>query len=256
MASDAAVVDDVPGSGGLLGVRRANELAAAGEPTLLLATPTTHVLLPLQRGDEGTPASAFIPLIGLGSAPNVLLVSRRLGVRDVAGLVERARAQPLTYASAGAGQTIHLCTALFCELAAVAMSHRPYDRGSATAYADLEAGVVHVYFDNVLACRDAIDAGIVVPLAVSADRRSPLLPSVPTLAECGFARHSLDLWFGVFGANMDGALRAAVESLVGDDRLTADLGALGLCGGPQGGPELARAIDASRPRWRAALDAA
>ena len=250
------VIENIPGDGGLRGIRRANMLAAAGEPTLFLSTPTSHILLPLRRCEEGTPAQAFAPLAGLGSAPNVLLVSRQLGVRDVAGLVERARQERLVYASAGTGQTIHLCTALFCRQAGIAMEHRPYDAGSATAYADIEAGRVHVYFDNVLACPGPVDAGIVVPLAVSADRRTRLMPSVPTLAECGFPRHSLDIWFGVFGANLDDAMRDRLASSRGDARLAAALDATGLSGGVSAGAELALTIEESRSRWREALDAA
>ena len=246
----AVQFENLPGGGGLRGLERANTLAAAGEPVLLLGTPTTHVLLPERTG--GTPHDRFAPLLGLGSAPNVLLVPPSLGVRDVAALIERARREPLVYASAGAGQTIHVCSAYFCELAGVRMSHRPYDGGSATAYADFSAGRVHVYFDSLLGCREHVASGEAVPLAVSAARRSAVLPRVPTLAECGFPAHALDVWLGVFAANATVGGAHAMD----DASLLAQLATLGLEGGPLDGGAFRAQVESSRKRWITALASA
>jgi len=141
----------------------------------------------------------------LPSGPNVLLASPRLGVGSEAELIERARAEPLTYASAGTGQTIHICSALFCKVAGVAMAHRPYAEGSAAPHEDLVAGRVHVYFDNLLGCLERVARGEAVALAVSDVERDPRMPDVPTLIECGFSEHALDVWLAVFGANLDAA---------------------------------------------------
>jgi tripartite-type tricarboxylate transporter receptor subunit TctC len=249
-------IENVPGAGGLKGVQRANELAAAGHAVLLLGTPSTHILLPARLGAAAAPAAAFDAVLGLGAAPNVLLVSPRLGVRSVAELIARARAEALVYASAGEGQTIHVCTALFCEQAGIAMTHRPYDAGSVNAYGDLTAGRVHVYFDNLLGCRDRIAAGDAVPLAVSSLRRSPLLPAVATLAELGFPDHALDVWLGVFGANLDAETVAGAAAARGDAVHAAELRAQGLDGGPAGADELAQAVARSMPAWSRALRAA
>ena len=249
-------LENLPGEGGLAGLRRANSLAAeGGDPVLLLGTPTTHLLLPARLGPDAAPDAAFAPLLGLGSAPNVLLASGRLGVDSVEGLVARARSETLVYASAGAGQTIDVCTAYFCALAGVGMMHRPYDSGSAHAYADLAAGRVHVYFDNVLACRDAIARGDVVPLAVSDRARSRRLPDVPTLVESGFPDHALDVWFGVFGTAFRAGRADRLEAAAADPRFAAALEAVGLSGGVAPAPALARQVLASAAGWRRALDA-
>ena len=256
-AGGAITLENLPGEGGLAGLRRANSLAAeAGDAVLLLGTPTTHLLLPGRLGADAAPDAAFVPLLGLGSAPNVLLASARLGVDSVAALVDRARGETLAYASAGAGQTIDVCTAYFCALAGIAMMHRPYDSGSVHAYADLAAGRVHVYFDNVLACREAIARGDVVPLAVSDRARSRLLPEVPTLAEAGFPEHALDVWFGVFGAAPPAGRIDRLDDAVADPGLAASLAAIGLSGGVSPGPALARQVLASAAGWRRALAAA
>lgn len=242
-------IENIPGAGGFAGVERANSLAAAGEPVLLLSTPTTHILLPARRGAHAAPSDAFKPVLGLGSAPNVLLVSAKLGVRSVDQLIARAHAGDLTYASAGAGQTIHLCTALFCAQAGIRMLHRPYDGGSASAYGDLIAGTVHVYFDNLLGCRERVERGEALALAVSSPLRSPHLPSIPTLVECGFPGHALDVWMGVFGSKPPAAGRFIIE-----DALAKDLGGLGLEGGPIDADALAARVQQSRSTWTRALD--
>ncbi len=231
-------------------MRRANALARSGEPVLLLGTPTTHVLLPARLGGEEAPDASFQPVAGLGSAPNVLLVSPTLGVSSVDRLVAKARTATLTYASAGTGQTIHVCTALFCAQAGVRMIHRPYDSGSATAYGDLAAGRVHVYFDSLLGCRERLARGDAVALAVSSRRRSIALPEVPTLAECGFPDHAMDVWLGVFAH----AWRAPGDTA--DPALATALAALGLSGGPTSAAVLAAEVAESAPRWRRALEVA
>jgi tripartite-type tricarboxylate transporter receptor subunit TctC len=239
--------ENLPGKGGVLGIERANGLAASGVPVLLLGTPTTHALLPARLGIEPDPR--FVPVLGLGTAPNVLLASPRLGVSSVAQLVERSRRECLTYASAGEGQTIHVCGAYFCELAGIAMTHRPYDGGSATAYADFVAGRVHVYFDSLLGCRERIAVGDAVPLAVSSARRSGALPEVPTLAECGYPGHVLDVWLGIFAANAS----LDTKRLAGDRAFAVRLHALSLEGGPLAGDAFALQVKDSRRAWERAL---
>ena len=232
-------IENLPGDGGARGVQRANSRITAGMSVMLLGTPSTHILLPARFGPIAAPSAKLRPIAGLGSTPNVLLVSPRLGIRSVGELVDRARTGKLVYASAGAGQTIHLCTALFCKQAAIEMEHRPYEGGSATAYEDLAAGRVHVYFDNVIGAIDHIVLGDAIPLAVSSFSRSDLLPDVPTLVACGFVDHALDVWLGVFGANLDEeTMRAATKA------------------GAIDGARLAREIEAGAPAWRRALEAA
>ena len=254
-------VENWPGAGGEAGVRRANALAVAGEAVLLLATPSTHLLLPARRGAEAAPSALLRALVGLGSAPNVLLIGtgdrpRTRGVRDsspVSALLARARVEPLVYGSAGAGQTIHLCSALLCELAGVCMTHRPFEGGSADAYAELAAGRVHLYFDNLLGCREAIARGEVEPLAVSAATRSPVLPDVPTLAECGYPDHALEVWFGVFGAGLPTALAQRLRPASADTVLASQLAHLGLEGGACDAADLPARMSASEAGWRRAF---
>jgi len=96
----------------------------------------------------------------------------------------------------------------------------------------------------------------VTPLAVSAERRTARLPHVPTLVECGFPRHSLDIWFGVFGAHLDDATGREIAAARGDGALVSRLQACGLSGPVTSGTTLAATIESSRASWRMALEAA
>jgi hypothetical protein len=144
-----------------------------------------------------------------------------------------------------------VCTALFCAQAGITMTHRAYDAGSATAYADLAAGNVHVYFDNLLGCRERIASGEVVALAVSSSARAPVLADVPTLQECGFD-HALDVWLTVFAGNLESKL----EALWDDPGLARELGALGLSEGPRSARLAEKEFADSKSAWLAALEAA
>ena len=171
-------------------------------------------------------------------------MSPKLDVGSVDELVARASVEELAYASAGTGQTIHLCGAWFAYLAGVRMRHVPYDGGSATAYPDLLAGRVHVYFDSLLGAREHIDSGAVRVLAVSSLARHPIVAHVPTLAECGFPEHALDVWLGVFATDSVG---------VASQPDAAALAQLGLRGGPTSAAALDSEIETSREHWLAAL---
>ncbi|MCC6869014.1 MAG: tripartite tricarboxylate transporter substrate binding protein [Burkholderiales bacterium] len=249
------IIENLPGAGGRFGVARANQLARSGIPTLLLGTPTTHILLRARLGEAAAPDDAFRPLIGLGSAPSVLLVSPRLGVRSVGELIARATRERLVYASAGAGQTIHVLTALFCRQAGIRMTHKPYDGGSAAAYPDLIAGRIHVYFDNLLGCRDMVAQGRVVPLAVSDAQRCHLLPEVPSLAEAGIRWQAPEVWLGVFCARCPDGFADPIVRTLRDVALADELRKLGLAGGPVGPEGMATQLESSTPEWRRALAA-
>jgi tripartite-type tricarboxylate transporter receptor subunit TctC len=210
------IVDNMPGEGGRSGAR-AGAMAAADGATLLFGTSTTQcIAAALWRNPGYRPIGDFAPVVLLGDAPNVLCVAATQPYRSVADVIAAARAAPgmLSYASAGFGQTIHLCGALFAALTATDLVHREFARGSMLAYPDLLAGRATMMFDNVLACLPDVRDGKLRALAVTGDVRSSCLPDVPTMEEAGVAGFGIDLWLGILApaAVPHGTLR----SLVGD----------------------------------------
>jgi tripartite-type tricarboxylate transporter receptor subunit TctC len=116
--------------------------------------------------------------------PNVLAVSNKLPVKNVAELVAYLKANPekVSYASQGNGSTSHLTAGMFMQLTGTKMTHIPY-KGTAPALVDLVGGNVDVFFDNLSSSAQFHIGNKIRILAVADDERSKALPQVPTLME-------------------------------------------------------------------------
>lgn len=251
----AVQYENLPGAGTAIGMRRAADAPADGY-TLMLGTSTTHALAPALRGDLGfEPARAFAPLCMIGWSPNLLL-SRRGLAAGVQELVALARARPgvLRYASAGAGQTIHLCAELFARLAGVALYHVPFERGSMDGLKALAAGRVDLMFDNVLAALPMLRERRIEALGVASSMPCATLPDLPTLAEAGVPGYSADIWLGLFTPaatprEVAEVLERDIATVLGQTDLVAELRALGLMLDVQSGGDFAAEIVQNARDW-------
>ena len=143
-------------------------------------------------------ARDFEPVALFANVPNILVVHPSVPAKTVKELIDYARAQPgkLSYASSGAGTSIHLSGELFKMLAKVDMVHIPY-KGSAPAMTDMIGGQVQVMFDNMPSALPHVKAGKLRALAVTSAQRSPSAPEVPTMGEAGVAGFDVQSWFGL-----------------------------------------------------------
>lgn len=254
------VIDNLPGDGAVTGMLEAARAPADGH-TLLFGTSTTHCIAPaLRRALPCDPHTAFAPLSLIGWAPNLMLARPGLA-RDAQALVALARAAPgkLRYASAGAGQTIHLCAALFARRAGITLTHVPYAAGSMAGLEDLMAGRVDLMFDNALAALPFVRARRVEALAVAASLALPELPGVPTLAEAGIPGCEADIWMGLFvpGATAPAIVRALAHDIaivLGHTDLIAELRGAGLMLDVVQGAACGEDIRANALAWRAIID--
>ncbi len=117
-------------------------------------------------------------------------------------LVAYAKANPgaVTFGSAGNGSSNHLSGELLKTFTKAPMQHVPY-KGSAAALTDVMAGNITYMFDILVTSMPQIRAGKVRALAITAPRRSPYIPEVPTMAVAGvpgFDKVGGNLWFGMF----------------------------------------------------------
>jgi tripartite-type tricarboxylate transporter receptor subunit TctC len=193
------VVDNKPGAGGTIG----SDFVAKSAPdgyTLLMATSSTHSIGPYLGKVPYDPQKDFTPIVYVGKATNILVVSPTLGVHSVRELIDYAKRNPgqLNYATSGIGSISHLTSEMFAAMAGIKLTHVPY-KGTQLSMPDLMSGQVAILFDSVLTAKPHLDAKRLVGLAVSSRERSPLVPEMPTVAESGLPGFDSWTWFGVFG---------------------------------------------------------
>ncbi len=191
-------VENRAGAGGNIGADAVAKAPADGY-TLLMGTVGTHAinvsLYPKMPYDA---VKDFAPVSLVAGVPNVLVAAPSFPVNSVKELIDAAKKAPdkVTFASSGSGTSIHLSGELFKQMAGVQMTHVPY-KGSSAALPDVISGQVNVMFDNAPSVMQHIKGGKLKAIAVTSSKRSPALPSVPTIAEAGFPSYEASSWFGV-----------------------------------------------------------
>jgi tripartite-type tricarboxylate transporter receptor subunit TctC len=168
--------------------------------TLSMGQLTPNAIAPALMANLPYNASRdFVPIILVGTSPNVLVVNPAVPVKDVAELVALAKSKPgkLTFASSGAGSLQHIAAEVFRSAAGVDLVHVPY-KGSGQAVIDLISGQVDMNFDSIPAVIQHVKAGKLRAIAVTAKKRASGLPEVPAIAESGYADYDLTTWWGLF----------------------------------------------------------
>lgn len=191
------VIENRPGAAGGLGSEQVAKAPADGY-TLLMATTSTHAILPVANPKLGYDAvKDFAPVGLVARAPNVLVVGPSLGVNSVDELLKLARSKPgqLTFASSGTGSITHLVGELFAASGGIKAMHVPYKTG-VQALPDVASGQVAFQFDSITWTVPQARAGKLRALAVTGPVRSPLAPELPTVAESGLPGFEGITWFG------------------------------------------------------------
>jgi tripartite-type tricarboxylate transporter receptor subunit TctC len=257
----SVIVENKPGSGGALGTGEAAKAAPDGY-TILLGTIATHALNVSVYGDlPYDPVTDFEPVIEFGTVPYVLVISKNLGPKTFDEFIEYAKAQerPLTYGSGGVGTANHLAGAFLGSSEGFEALHVPY-RGGADAITALLGGEVTYMFYPHLALLPHIDAGNLLPLAVTSKDRISSLPEVATLGELGVENFELSGWFGVYApagtpAEIVEKLHSELSAIIKTESVRDQLVAQGVDPASGSSEDLLNLMKADIERWRPVVEA-
>jgi tripartite-type tricarboxylate transporter receptor subunit TctC len=197
------VVENQSGGGGVVG-SLATARAAPDGYTLMVGYVGTHGTNPAVRKLPYDAIKDFTAIAMVGGTPNVMVVPPSVPASTLREFIAYAKANPgkLSYGSSGPGTLTHLAMEQLKVAAGVDLVHVPY-RGIGPAFADILGGQTQAMFPGLAAALPHIKAGKVKPLAVTGNKRHPLLPDVPTFAELGFEGFDGVQWYGIVGpANM------------------------------------------------------
>ena len=209
MTGQNVIIDNRPGAAGNLGTVIAARAAPDGHT--ILATTLPLVVNPgLYSNLEYDVMRDFTPVSLLAAAPFVMVVHPGVPAKSVREFISYVRARPgeLNYASAGSGTNLHVAAELFKNLAKLKIVHVPY-KGGGPALAAMLGGETQVSFIGILPAVQNIRSGRLRALGVTALKRSPGLPDLPTIAESGLPGYEFTSWYGVLAPRAVPAARAA-----------------------------------------------
>ena len=192
------VVENKPGATGAIGATAVKNARPDGY-TILVASIGVYAVNPvLQKSLSYDPSRDFDLLTVAVRAPNVLVVPAAYPANTVQELIAELKKNPekVTFASSGSGSSDHLTAALFWQKTGTNGLHVPY-KGGAPAITDLIGGHANASFQNINAVINHIKSGKLKALAITSEKRSPLLPQVPTLDESGIKDVNVYSWQAV-----------------------------------------------------------
>jgi tripartite-type tricarboxylate transporter receptor subunit TctC len=256
------VIENRPGAAGSLGAKA----VAIAEPdgyTLLCGNISTLVVLPVVLGNRDyDPAKQFVAIAKVSQNHEVLVVRADFTARSVAELIAQAKARPgkLNYGSAGHGNATHLAAELFKLKTGTDIVHVPY-KGAADAVTALLGAQVEMFFGDIAGVMPFVQQGTLRALAVSSERRNPLVPAVPTMIESGVPDYLVSTYIGVVApaatpAGIVGRLNAAINASLASPEATAAFAKLGAEIKPGSPQEFAAFLAAETAKWEAVAKAA
>jgi tripartite-type tricarboxylate transporter receptor subunit TctC len=181
----------------------ATDMVAKSAPdghTLLFTTSSLAINMSLYKNLPFDALRDFAPISVFAESPNLLVAHQSAGA-NVKELLAQAKAKPgaMNYSSAGAGTSQHL-------------AHIPY-KGTAASLTAVIAGEVHFSFANVPAIIGHVRNGRLRALAVLAEKRSDLMPDVPTMKEAGVDDVVVPVWYALLAP---AATPREIVKLLGD----------------------------------------
>ncbi len=193
----SVVVDNRPGAGGTTGADIVSKSPPDGY-TLLVGGPSPLTVAPhLYKKLPYDPLKDLAPVTLMATVPSILAVHPSLPAHSVTELIALARSKPgqLTFSSSGNGGSGHLAGEMLKGMAGIDMLHVPY-KGTGPATTALVSGEISLSMGNMLSLLPHVKSGRLRALAVTSEKRSPVLPELPTVAET-VPGYTARVWYSI-----------------------------------------------------------
>ena len=179
------IVDNKPGAGTNLATKSLIDSPPDGATLMLAANALAANVSLFQPAPYSL--DRITPIASVGRVPVVLAANPKSAVDSLKTLIAEAKAKPdsINFGSPGNGSTPHLAIELFERAAGIRLQHVPY-KGGAQAITDAIGGTIQTVAVNALVVLPHVKSGALRVLAVLSEKRSPIFPEVPTIAESGF----------------------------------------------------------------------
>ena len=192
------IVDNKAGANGAI----ASEFVMRAAPdgyTLMLGYIATHAMNPALQKLRYDPVKDFEPVGMVGSSATLMVVTPTIKANNAKEVVQLLKASPdkISYASAGNGTAPQFAAEMFKLATGTSMLHVPY-KGSAPAITDTIGGQTQVMFPSLFTAMPYVKGGKLKAVGVAGEKRSALMPDVPTLKEQGIAGVDVSQWYAIF----------------------------------------------------------
>jgi len=192
------VVENRPGADGAIAGEAVAKAPGDGY-TLFMATSSAIAAVPaMRKAPPYDPLTAFTPIGKVGTFSYFVFTHPSVPAKNVVELIDYIRANPGKLNYAGATTTGIMAAVQLASHSKLDMVRVPY-KGEGPASIDLVSGRVHLMFSTPTNTLGAARDGKLRVLATLLDRRSPVLPEVPTMAESGAPKLSVVPWAAFVG---------------------------------------------------------
>ncbi|MDO5290265.1 MAG: tripartite tricarboxylate transporter substrate binding protein [Pseudomonadota bacterium] len=226
------VVENKAGATGTIGAAQVARSAPDGH-TFLVSSLGPFAVAPHLIKVQYDALKDLDPVSVLVQAPNVLVVPAASPHKSMAEVLSFVKANPgkMTFASSGSGSSDHITAELFWQQTGTSGIHVPY-KGGGPVMTDLLGNQVDSSFMNINTAMPQIKAGKLRPLAITGDKRSALLPDVPTLQESGVKGADVYSWQAIAGphglpAEVKSKMHTAIAAILNEPDTKAKLLELG-----------------------------
>lgn len=248
------VIDNRPGAASTIGANIAAKAAPDGY-TLILVTASYAISASYYKALPYDSVNDFDAVARVAAGPLLVVVHPSIAASSMKELIALAKSAPskMNYASGGAGGINHLAGEMLKTMTGTRILHVPY-KGAGPALTALVAGEAQLMIATLGSALPHVRSGRLKALAAAGERRSTLLPELPTVAESGVPGYAADNWYGLLAPRKTppailGLLSKHVSAILNTDDVRERLTSLGFESAPSTPAQFSGYLRAEIRKW-------